>query len=251
MQFTVLGLRALGHRAALVANPEGELFHRMQEGHDLIPLASRSEVDLASAWRLSRVLRQERPDVVHAHDPHAVAIASMALSISAPAPVPYLVAARRIEYPLAKNSFSRWKYRQVNCFIAISEAVRERLVLDGIPREKTAVVHSGIDIDHVTRLDPASVHEAFWLPHNAPVVGNIGALVAQKDQRHLVDAAAIVLRDVPDARFVILGEGELRDSLDQTRTRTPSGAPRAAAGLPGRCDCAGQDDECVRDQLVA
>ena len=42
----VQGLRAIGHRAALVAHPDGELLRRMSEGHDLIPLATRGEVDL-------------------------------------------------------------------------------------------------------------------------------------------------------------------------------------------------------------
>ena len=38
VRYTVLGLRAIGHRAALAADPEGELFARMSEGLDLIPL---------------------------------------------------------------------------------------------------------------------------------------------------------------------------------------------------------------------
>jgi glycosyltransferase involved in cell wall biosynthesis len=215
VHYTVLGLRALGHRAALVAPPDSELFARMREGHDLIPLSPQSEVDLAASWRLSRILKQLKPDVVHAHDPHAVAMASGALSLGAPAPRPVLVASRRIEYPIARNSLSRWKYRQVDCFIAVSEAVRERLVADGIPRDRVAVVHDGIDIGRLDRLEPVDVHAEFWLPHNAPVVGTVGALVAQKDQKHLVDAAALVVRDVPDARFVVLGEGELRESLER------------------------------------
>jgi glycosyltransferase involved in cell wall biosynthesis len=75
-------------------------------------------------------------------------------------------------------------------------------------------VHEGIDAERIAHIEPASVHAAFWLPTHAPLIGNIGALVAHKGQRHLVDAAAIVLRDVPDARVVILGEGELRGSLE-------------------------------------
>ena len=38
----VQGLRAIGHRAALVAHPDGELLRRMSEGHDLIPIAARA-----------------------------------------------------------------------------------------------------------------------------------------------------------------------------------------------------------------
>lgn len=212
---TVMGLRAQRQRAALAAHPEGELFRRMSEGTDLIPLAPRNEIDLAAAWRLSRVLKQLRPDVIHAHDPHGVAMAATALSIASPSPEPPLVASRRIEFRVAHNSFSRWKYGRVACFIAISEAVRDRLIADGIPRQKTTVVHEGVDVERIVHLPAANVHAAFFLPTHAPVVGNIGALVAQKGQHHLVDAAAIVLRAVPDARFVILGEGELRPALEE------------------------------------
>src|SRR5919106_105776 len=92
VMYTVMGLRAMGQRAALAAHPEGELFKRMSEGLDLIPLAPRNEIDLAAAWRLSRVIKQLKPDIVHAHDPHAVAMAATALSIAAPTPRPPLVA---------------------------------------------------------------------------------------------------------------------------------------------------------------
>ena len=36
-------------------------------------------------------------------------------------------------FHLTSNSFSRWKYRQVDCFIAASEAIRQMLVADGVP----------------------------------------------------------------------------------------------------------------------
>ncbi len=212
---TVMGLRARRHRTALVAHPQGELYRRMSEGTDLIPLAPRNEIDLAAAWRLSRVLKQLQPDVIHAHDPHGVAMAATALSIASPSPAPPLVASRRIEFRIAHNSFSRWKYSRVDCFVAISEAVRERLIADGIPRPKTTVVHEGVDVERITHLPTANVHAAFYLPTHAPIVGNIGALVAQKGQHHLIDAAAIVVRAVPDSRFVICGEGELRQSLEE------------------------------------
>ena len=212
---TVMGLRALCHRTALVAHPEGELFRRMREGTDLIPLAPKNEIDLAASWRLSRVLKQLRPDVVHAHDPHAVAMAATALSIVSLSPAPLLVASRRIEFRIGHNSFSRWKYDQVDCFIAISAAVRERLIADGIHRDKTTVVHEGVDVERIAQLPAANVHSAFFLPTHAPIVGNIGALVAQKGQHHLIDAAAIVVRSIPDVRFVILGEGELRSALEE------------------------------------
>src|SRR2546429_7392147 len=178
---TVNGLRSIGHRAALVAHPGGELRRRAAEGLELIPLAPRTEMDLTAGWRLSRVIKRLAPDVIHAHDPHGVAMAALALSLGG-APKreerqqPVLVASRRVDFHLKGNSFSRWKHRQVDCFIAASDAIRRMLVADGVPDEQTVTVHEGIDVDRVASADPVNVHEAFWLPHDAPVVGNVAAL---------------------------------------------------------------------------
>ena len=83
-----------------------------------------------------------------------------------------------------------------------------------MPTERTVTVHEGIDVEHVLASPPVNVHETFWLPHHAPVVGNVAALVPHKGQRHLIEAAHLVVRELPDARFIILGEGELREHLE-------------------------------------
>jgi glycosyltransferase involved in cell wall biosynthesis len=212
---TVMGLRSLGHRTMLVAHPDGELRQRAREGLDVFPLAPRTEMDLGAAWRLARLIKSLTPDVVHAHDSHAVAMASLALSMSTqPAKLP-LLAARRVDFHLRGNSLSRWKYRQVDMFICVSEAIRDMLVADGVPVDRTVIVNEGIDLERVAAAPPARLHEELWLPHHAPVVGNVAALVPHKGQRHLVEAAALVVRQVPDARFVIAGEGELRAALER------------------------------------
>jgi glycosyltransferase involved in cell wall biosynthesis len=182
---TVNGLREIGHRAALVAHSHGELRRRAEEGLDLIPLAPRSEVDLSAAWKLSRVIKQLAPDVIHAHDPHGIAMASLALSLGSAAldkAEPVFIASRRVDFHLNKNSFSRWKHRQVDCFVAASEAIRQMLIADGVPDDRTVTVHEGIDLEHVLAAPAVNVHEAFWLPHGAPVVGNVAALVPHKGQ---------------------------------------------------------------------
>jgi glycosyltransferase involved in cell wall biosynthesis len=216
---TVNGLRAIGHRAALVAHPDGELRRRAAEGLELVPIASRTEMDLTAAWRLLRVIRRLAPDVIHAHDAHGVAMAALALSLGTGARAgvrePALVAARRVDFHLRGNSLSRWKHRQVDCYIAASEAIRQMLLADGVPEDRTVTVHEGIDVEHVQAAPPVNLHEALWLPHQAPVVGNVAALVPHKGQRHLIEAARLVVRDIPDVRFIVLGEGELREQLER------------------------------------
>ena len=212
---TVLGLRERGHRAVLVAHPGGELARRASEGHDLLPLAPRAEVDLHAGWKLSRIVRQVKPDVVHAHDPHAVAAASLALSFLTSGKCPVLLASRRVAFRLKGNAFSRWKYHQVHCFVAASDAIRQMLIDGGIERQRVVTVHEGIDLHRVQAEPAANIHAELWLPTHAPIVGAVAALTQEKGHKHLIDAAALVVRQVPDARFVIMGDGELRPSLER------------------------------------
>jgi glycosyltransferase involved in cell wall biosynthesis len=208
-------MRARGHRAVLIAHRDGELLRRASEGPDLLPLAPMNEIDLATAWKLSKIIRQWSPAVVHAHDPHAVSMAALALSFGAPTPRPKLIASRRVDFHLQSNAFSQWKYRQIDGFIAASDAIKAILVQDGIRADRIAVVHDGIDVDKIAHRPATDLHAEYWLPHGVPVMVNVGALVAHKGQKHLVDAMPLVLREVPDAHLVIFGEGELRAALEK------------------------------------
>lgn len=208
-------MRARGHRAVLVAHREGELLRRASEGPDLVPLAPANEIDLATAWKLSRIIRQWTPDIVHAHDPHAVSMVALALSFGAPTPRPCMIASRRVDFHLQSHAFSQWKYRQMDGFIAASNAIKKILIQDGIPAGRIDVVHDGIDVDKIAHRPPIDIHAEYWLPHGVPVIVNVGALVGHKGQKHLIDAMPMVLREVPDAHLVIFGEGELRVPLEK------------------------------------
>ncbi len=210
---TVLGLRGQGHRTALVAHPDGELHRRASEGPDLFPIASSGDMDFRAAWKLSRVLRIMRPTVVHAHDAHAVSMVALARSLGRLEPPPSFVVSRRVDFHLRRNAFSRWKYGQVDRFLCASDAIRSMLVGDGIAAERTTTVHDGVDLEHVAAAPRLDAHAELWLPSGAPLVGNVAALVPHKGHRYLISAAAIVVRSVPDARVVIVGEGELEPRL--------------------------------------
>jgi glycosyltransferase involved in cell wall biosynthesis len=210
---TVLGLRARGHRTVLVAHPEGELARRASEGHDLIRLAPAHEVDFAAAFRFAKVVRDLSPRIIHAHDPHAVSMAAMALSTISNGRRPLLIIARRVDFHLKRNAFSRWKYKQVDAAICSSNAIRGMLIEDGIPEDSAFTVYEGVQVDRIQALPTADVCKELWLPPGSPTVGNIGALVAHKGQRYLVDAAPTVVRALPDTHFLIFGEGDLRPAL--------------------------------------
>lgn len=210
---TVMGLRARGHRTVLVAHPDGALAKRAAEGHDLIRLAPSSEVDFAAGFRFARILRDLQPDVVHAHDPHGVSMAAMALSTIRSTRRPLLVAARRVDFHLKRNTFSRWKYKQVDLMICSSDAIRGMMLKDGVRPDAAVTVYEGVDVERLAAMPAADVHHELWLPASTQVVGNVAALVPHKGQKYLIDAAPAVVRAMPDTVFLIFGEGPLQAPL--------------------------------------
>ena len=145
--------------------------------------------------------------------PHAVSMASMALSTIGNGRRVPLVISRRVDFHLRRNAFSRWKYRQVDAAICVSNAIREMVIEDGIPESSAFTVHDGIQVEHVASQPTADVHKALWLAPGSLLVGNIAALVPHKGQRYLVDAAPTVVRALPDTQILIFGEGELQQPL--------------------------------------
>ena len=211
---TVLGMKALGHRVALVTHPNGELRRRAADKVDLIPLAASTEMNILAGWRLSRIISKLKPDVIHAHDPHAVAVVALALSVYSPSTRPLFFVSRRVDFHLKRNIFSLWKYRQVDFFICVSNAIRTMLQMDGIDKNRTKTIAEGIDIEHVTKFPLLSIHDELGLPKHTPVVGNIAALVPHKGQHYMIEAAKLVRQAKLDVKFVIAGEGELRSELE-------------------------------------
>ena len=211
---TVTGLAEAGHETMLLAHETGELHRRAREGLRCLGFAPRSEFDVRAGWQLAKVLADFRPEVLHAHDPMAVSLAAMALQIGKPADRPLVVASRRVDFHLKQHAFSKWKYRHVDAFITASALIASVLERDGISRSRIEIVHDGVNIALIDRQPTVDARGEFWLPHGAPVIGNVAALAPHKGQRHLIAAAARVVRAIPDARFLIIGDGELRDTLD-------------------------------------
>ena len=210
---TVLGLRATGCKTVLLAHPEGELYRRMKQDEDLFPMVARSESDLLAAWKLSRLLKNIKPAIVHVHDAHGLAVAAVAIRFLRNNLKPKLIVSRRVDFHLKTNIFSQWKYRQADQFICASAFIRALLISNEIPPEKLIVIYEGVNIENGRKANPLNLHKEFGVPEDSLIVGNVAALVPHKGQRYLVDAAAHVIRQVPKARFFIVGEGALALTL--------------------------------------
>ena len=199
-------LQRLGAQSYVAARPGEPLAERTREaGLPVLRCAPVGEWDPTATLRVRRLIRRLRIDVVHAHTAHAVALAALA---TAGTGVPF-VASRRVTFHMRRNAFTRWKYGRAQCVVAISEAVRQVVLADGMPPERVAVVHSGIDLSR--RIVPASVDtlRALGVPAGAPLVVQVAQLTAEKDPVTFVRAVAAARRLVPALHALLVGGGPL------------------------------------------
>jgi len=215
-QQTVLlatGLEARGHEATVVCQPGSPLSERCREaGLAVEEVRMRGEADLRAAWTLRSIIRRGDYDIVHLHTAHAHTLGTAAVALARRG---RCIVSRRVIAPAAVGLLSGFKYHHgVARYIAISQAVRQTLLAGGVEPEKIAVVHSGIEIERLEGAGSGGLREEFRLPPEAPIVGHVGSLTEAKGQRTLLEAVPVVLDACPEARFVIVGDGELREVLE-------------------------------------
>lgn len=171
-------------------------------------------LDPRAWWRVVVEALAWRPDVIHAHNNHAVALAVWARGFLAYAghdPTPRVIATRRVVFPPRRRS----ALRRADAVIAISDAVRSVLVASGLPSAEVALARSGIDPDEVRHASraPLGIRAMLGLAAGAPLAANVAALEPAKDQRTLLRAAHAARTLRPDLHWVIAGDGPERGAL--------------------------------------
>ncbi|HEV8255274.1 MAG TPA: glycosyltransferase family 4 protein [Vicinamibacteria bacterium] len=208
---TALGMRERGHDVLLACRKGGALEARaLRAGLEVRAIPFRGDAWPPAVAALARLVRQARAEVAHLHDPHAVGAGVLAATVARRRPP--LVATRRVDFPL-RGPLSRWKYRSCDAVIAVSRAVAEVLAKDGVSGPRVHVVYEGVP----ERAGPPGGQEALaaiGVPPGSLVVGNVAALTDHKDHGTLLEAAAAVVRRLPQACFVIFGEGERRRAIE-------------------------------------
>ncbi|HYO25585.1 MAG TPA: glycosyltransferase family 4 protein, partial [Lacipirellulaceae bacterium] len=111
---------------------------------------------------------------------------------------------------------ARWHSRQSH-LLAVSGAVRDDLIAQGIPGERITVLWNALDAEEfrATR-DPLAVRSEFGADASTPVIGTFGHLSVKKGHRELFAAMPRVLHAFPTAQFWIIGQGDMRAELERT-----------------------------------
>ena len=199
----------------LVTKRDGELARRATaDGVTVRGARWTISLDPRAAFDLLLAMKDFRPDVVHAHDSHALTLARWASGwVDWDGGPPPLVATRRVDFHVRRRS--GWFH--ADAVIAVSDAVRRVLVGDGLPETSITVIPDGIDPDEVRAraVTPLNIRLRLGLAPGTPLAVNVAALADHKDQRTLVRAAMQARPLRPDLHWAIAGEGERRHTLER------------------------------------
>jgi glycosyltransferase involved in cell wall biosynthesis len=189
---------------------------------------------------LRAVLRKFRPDVVHGHSSIGGAVARLAAS-RVPVPVAYTPnALSRSPLALAVERSLRWR---TDRFIAVSHGEAEFALQNRvISPSRLTVIPNGIDL-RSPELPRRSLRKRLGIPAEAPVVGCLGRLSWQKAPEVYVKACGIAANRLPDAHFVLVGDGPQRDRVQSALARTGLGERfHWVQSLPGAAATFGEFD---------
>jgi glycosyltransferase involved in cell wall biosynthesis len=207
-----------GHEVSVAYFTHGELYDDVRAmGIPIHRLSERGLKDPGVMPRLLRLIRAGQPEVVHTHLSKSDASGQIGAAL---AKTPVRVSTIHNVNPWRSSRFFSLLMRQATAgcqrHIAVSSEVRDYTVQwSKYPAEKMVVIENGINLG---RFDPATAlpldKMALWgVPPDAPTVGIIGRLEAQKGHHILLRAAQLVAEEMPEARIIVIGSGPLREDL--------------------------------------
>jgi len=221
----VAGTIARGEESmAFVADAHNVHIETLSELHrEISPIR-----DLRAILRLARLIRRERPAILHTHTAKAGAVGRIAALLAGDARPPIVVHTfhghvlrgyfgRTMTFGF--RTLERWLARTTTSLVAVSPEVRDDLVaLRVAPASKFTVVRLGIDLAHRIASDGAQRRETrrqMGLRDDAFVVGWVGRMTAVKNTDSLVRALQTLVDLGVDARLLLVGDGPDRDHLER------------------------------------
>lgn len=188
-------------------------------GRGLNPLA-----DLRAVWSLYRLIRRYQPDIVHTHTAKAGFTGRVAARLAG---VPVIVHTfhghvfRGYFSPARTRVFlalERLAARVSDAILTLTDTLRDELADEYrvASRERITVLPLGLDLDPFLNAERhnGAFRRAWNIPPDAPLVGLVGRMVPVKNIPLFLQAAALLRERKPDARFVLIGDGELRAELE-------------------------------------
>ncbi len=176
--------------------------------------------DEAAVRRLTAYLERVKPDVIHTHMYRADIVgtqAAMALA-AAGRRRPYVVStvhSSRVR-SAADREFLRQLTPHMDQLIAVSQSIERKIADEHRTGAPVRLIYNGVDLERYDHQEPCcTLRDEFGMEPGSQIVGVVARLEPEKGHQTLIEAWPHVLREVPDAYLLIVGEGSRRDFLEE------------------------------------
>lgn len=186
----------------------------LRMAHDIEPSS-----DIKVERTLRRIIKQLKPDIVYAHSSKAGAFARIAdLGLNNKVIYNPHGWAFNMQQSAKKQEMYKWVEKISAHFcdkiVCISDAEKESALREKICKpSKLQVIYNGIDLEEIEKTTPMS-RAQLGIPEDAFVVGMVGRLSKQKAPDTFVKSAKLIKEKIPNAFFLMVGDGELRDQVE-------------------------------------
>jgi glycosyltransferase involved in cell wall biosynthesis len=175
--------------------------------------------DTIAVAALAAHLAEVRADVVHAHMYRAETVATRAVIALGQAGQrrPYVVAtihSSRIR-SIADQEHLRELTPHMDHLIAVSRSIQRKLVDEQRTQIPVSLIYNGVDLDRYDHQEPCcTLPDEYGMEPGSQIVGVVARLEPEKGHPTLLEAWPRVLREVPEAYLLVVGEGSRRDALE-------------------------------------
>lgn len=207
-----IGIRKLGINAYILCQPESKLAEKAkQAGIEVFTYPMRKTYDIKAIYYIIKLIKKLNIDVVNTHSGKDTYVAAVASRVSKTRPL--VVRTRHLALPIT-STFS-YKYL-ADVIVTVSEYVREYLVKKGIDAKKIYAVPTGIDLHKFNpQITNGNLKKELGLSESTPLIGTIAVLRKKKGHHLLIEAIPRVLKKIPEAVFVFVGDGPQRNNIEK------------------------------------
>ncbi|MBN1622155.1 MAG: glycosyltransferase [Endomicrobiales bacterium] len=197
-----------------------------KENIKIYPIGMHKQISLNLLSQLINIIKTEKPDIIHSQSGRANFYSRIAKNYSDITIKSVSTIAVPVELFDNINYFKKTFYiladklteKYTNKFIAVSESLKKWLINNhNITANNILTIYNGIELERFNPkvYDPEKIRKELNLDNNLILIGTIGRLTYEKAQRFFIQAAENILKLHSNIKFLIIGDGDLRKTLEK------------------------------------
>lgn len=178
-------------------------------------LNKKDGIDYLLPFKLAKILKKEKIDIIHTHDSTANLYAIAAVKIAGRGKIFNTEHGGIYFESNGKKIINRLLCHLNKKMVCVSNSIRDDLVKMGLPKNRLKVIPNGIDLEKFNiSIDLDKKRAELGLNDSDFIICSVGRLSKEKNQKMLLDSVKPILSEIPNAKFLIVGDGPMKRQLE-------------------------------------